>query len=104
MKRAISTQLHKRGQAVFNYFFLRNNRKNLPLLFIFSPSFVFTRNQCEFYENICKKTNCFILQSTLVISKDPLKHFEISVVRHIRIAVLRKERFEQPSFTNDHVI
>ena len=31
---------------------------------------------------------------------DPLKHFEISVLRHIRFVVLRKKQFEQPNFTN----
>ena len=42
------------------------------------------------------------LQSTLVISKS--KHFEISVLRHIRFVVLRKKQFEQPNFRNDYVI
>ena len=43
---------------------------------------------------------------TLVISKskDPLKHFEISVCRHIIFAELRKIPSEQPNFTNEHVI
>ena len=36
--------------------------------------------------------------------RDPLKHFEISILQHIRFVVLRKKQFEQPSFTNDHVI
>ena len=35
---------------------------------------------------------------------DPLKHFEISVLRHIRCAELRKIPNEQPNFTNEHVI
>ena len=35
---------------------------------------------------------------------DPLKHFEISVLRHIRFAELRKVPIEQPNFTNEHVI
>ena len=35
---------------------------------------------------------------------DPLKHFEISVLRHIRCAELRKKTIEQPNFTNEHVI
>ena len=37
---------------------------------------------------------CFIIQSTPVISKskDPLKHFEISVLRHIRFVVLKKKK------------
>ena len=35
--------------------------------------------------------------------RDPLKHFEISVLRHIRCAVLRKTK-EQPNYTNEHVI
>ena len=36
--------------------------------------------------------------------RDPLKHFEISVLRHIRFVVLRKKRFEQLNFTNEYVI
>ena len=36
--------------------------------------------------------------------RDPLKQFEISVIRHIRFVVLRKKQFEQPNFTNDYVI
>ena len=36
--------------------------------------------------------------------RDPLKHFEISVLRHIRCAELRKTPNEQPNFTNEHVI
>ena len=36
--------------------------------------------------------------------RDPLKNFEISVLRHISCVVLRKKQFEQPKFTNDYVI
>ena len=36
--------------------------------------------------------------------KDPLEHFEISVLRHIRCAELRKVPNKQPNFTNEHVI
>ena len=36
--------------------------------------------------------------------RDPLKHFEISVLRHIRFAELRKIPTEQSNFTNEHVI
>ena len=36
--------------------------------------------------------------------KHPLKHFEISVLRHIRFAELRKIPNEQPNLTNEHVI
>ena len=36
--------------------------------------------------------------------RDPLKHFEISVLRHIRCAELRKIPTEQPNFTNELVI
>ena len=35
---------------------------------------------------------------------DPLKHFEISVLRHIRCTELRKIPNEQTNFTNEHVI
>ena len=36
--------------------------------------------------------------------RDPLKHFEISVLRHIRFAELRKIPMEQPNFTTEHVM
>ena len=36
--------------------------------------------------------------------RDPQKHFEISVLRHIRFAVLRKIQTEQPNFTNKYII
>ena len=51
------------------------------------------------------QNSIFYIQSTLVISKSkgPLKHFEISVLRHIRCAELRKIPIEQPSFTSEHV-
>ena len=31
------------------------------------------------------------------------KHFEISVLRHIRFVVLGEKQFEQPNFTNDYI-
>ena len=36
--------------------------------------------------------------------RDPQKQFEISVLRHIRIVVLRIKQFEQPIFTNDDYV
>ena len=36
--------------------------------------------------------------------RDHHKHFEISVLRHIRFVILRKKQFEQSNFTNDYVI
>ena len=36
--------------------------------------------------------------------RDHHKHFEISVLRHIRFEILRKKQIEQPNFTNDYVI
>ena len=36
--------------------------------------------------------------------RDPLKHFEISLLRHIRCADSMKMSIEQPNFTNEHVI
>ena len=48
-----------------------------------------------------------LIYSRLSLSRsrrDPLKHFEISVLRHIRCAELRKIPNEQPNFTNEHVI
>ena len=35
--------------------------------------------------------------------RDPQKHFEISVLRHVRSVVLREKQFDQPNFTNDNV-
>ena len=59
--------------------------------------------------DICKRKCCkeaainfhYNIQSTLVISKskDLLKHFEISVLRHIRCSELRKIPNEQQNFT-----
>ena len=49
----------------------------------------------------------FRIYSRLSLSRnrrDPLKHFEISVLRHIRFVVLRKKQLEQPNFINDDVI
>ena len=36
--------------------------------------------------------------------RDPLKHFTISVLQHIRCAELRNIPIKQPSFTNEHLI
>ena len=36
--------------------------------------------------------------------RDPLKHFEISVLRHVRFAELMKIPIEQANFTNERVI
>ena len=36
--------------------------------------------------------------------RDPLKHFEISVLRHIRFSELRKILIAQQNFTNQYVI
>ena len=38
------------------------------------------------------------------IPRDSIKHFEISVPRHIRFAELRKKLFKQPHLTNIYVI
>ena len=49
----------------------------------------------------------FIKYSRLSLSRsrrDRPKHFEISVLRHIRFAEMRKIPNEQPNFTNEHVI
>ena len=52
-------------------------------------------------------TALYCIYSRLSLSRsrrDPLKHFEVSVLRHIRCADLRKIPNEQPNFTNEHVI
>ena len=36
--------------------------------------------------------------------RDPLKDFEITVLRHIRFAELRKIPIKQANYTNEHVI
>ena len=55
-----------------------------------------------------KRTQAFEMRySRLSLSRsrrDPLKYFEISVLRHIRCAELRKIPIEQPNFTYEHVI
>ena len=56
---------------------------------------------------IMRRLEVLYIYSRLSLSRnrrDPLKHFEISVLRHIRFIVLRKKIFEQPHFTNDYVI
>ena len=53
------------------------------------------------------KGNSIFTYSRLSLSRnqrDPQKHFEISVLRHIRFVVLRKKQFEQPNLINDYVI
>ena len=60
-------------------------------------------------ESTCtKKINEFTkTYSQLSLSqsqRDPLKHFKLSVLRHIRFAELRKIPIEQPNFTNEQVI
>ena len=56
----------------------------------------------------CETWSCHdhLCNSRLSLSqnrRDPQKHFEISVLRHIRFVVLREKQFEQPNFTNDYV-
>ena len=51
-------------------------------------------------------TRCCTTYSRLSLSRnrrDSQKHFEISVLRHIRFVLLREKQFEQPNFTNDYV-
>ena len=55
----------------------------------------------------CRFSHIRVSYSGLSLSRsrrDPLKHFEISVLRHIRSAELRKIPNEQPNFTHEHVI
>ena len=58
-------------------------------------------------KNVVQELKPFHKYSRLSLSRsrrDPLKHFEISVLRHMRSAELRKIPNEQPNFTNEHVI
>ena len=56
----------------------------------------------------CASLFCLLLiYSRLSLSRsgrDPLKYFEISILRHTRFAELRQIPIEQPNFTNKHVI
>ena len=48
-----------------------------------------------------------VMYSRLSLSRsqrDPLKNFEISVLRHNRFAELRQIPIKLPNFTNEHVI
>ena len=87
------------------------------LFFLFSKgNIVITKsvNSCTLFDNrsfrfgIRKRNISFkVKYSRLSLSRsrrDLLNHFEISVLRHIRFIVLRKNQFEQPNFTNDYVI
>ena len=59
--------------------------------------------ECSHLDLYC----CKLRYSRLSLSRsrrDPLKHFEISVLRHIRCAELRKIPIKQPNFTNEHVL
>ena len=54
-----------------------------------------------------EKVTIQIKYSRLSLSRsrrDPLKHFELSVLRHIRLAELRKIPIEKLNFTKEHVI
>ena len=58
-------------------------------------------------DRITKTRIVIVYYSRLSLSRsrrDPLKHFEISVLRHIRCAELRKIPIEQPNYTKEHVI
>ena len=76
-------------------------------MYMYMASFcprLYTFNRMD--QNVSYVIKVLNIQSTLVISKSkgPSKHFEISVLRHIRFVVLRKKQFQQPNFTNDYVI
>ena len=61
----------------------------------------------KFYNLIERYENNKVNYSRLSLSRsrrDPLKYFEISVLRHIRCAELRKIPIEEPNFSNEHVI
>ena len=78
--------------------------KLLYLFFLFLKGCIFFQPSCV--QSASGMTRCYIY-SRLSLSRnqrDPLKHFEISVLRHIRFVVLRKKQFEQPNFTNVYVM
>ena len=52
-------------------------------------------------------TKNYKMYSRLLLSRsrrDPLKYFEISILRHIRCAKLRKIPIKQPNFTNERLL
>ena len=63
-------------------------------LFIFHSSEPVKSFVCYLYSRLSLSRN----------QRDPQKHFEISVLRHIISVVLRKKQIEQPNFSNDYVI
>ena len=82
----ILTKVH--GQA-FEHFFLK-----LPLLSIAVTSNLYRICNLRLYSRLSLSQN----------RRYPLKHFEISILRHIRFIVLRKKIFEQPQYINDYII
>ena len=78
-----------------------NNMYTVTVLILINAH-ALIKASCFFSEN-----NDIFMYSRLSLSRsrmDPLKHFEIAVLRHIRCAELRKLPIKQPSFTNEHVI
>ena len=75
---------------------------------------IFAATLYEFFRCLAELTDLFTVAITvkhkysrLSLSRsrrDPLRHFEISVLRHIRCAELRKIPIEQSNFTIEHVI
>ena len=63
-----------------------------------------SQGEWEIYADTCKSKSKYSGLSLSRNRRDPQKHFEISLLPHIRFAVLRKKQFEQPNFTNDYVI
>ena len=69
--------------------------------------YVYIEIKEQMYKQLKRYRRKKIYYSRLSLSRnrrDPQKHFEISVLRHIRFIVLRKKQFEQPIFSNDYVI
>ena len=73
-----------------------------PYLFLISPSFDALGGLC-FVIVAFSGSNTMSIYSRLSLSRTPrdsMKHFEISVVRHIRFTELRKKQLiEQPPLT-----
>ena len=73
----------------------------LDFLNCLKPIYTVDLQDCFGTENILRNYGRLSLSRN---RREPLKHFAISVFRHIRCAELRKIPNKQPNFTNEHVI
>ena len=88
-----------------SYIHVSDKLKQLNILF---AVFLITAGQRQWpIINADVQSDCRQIYSRLSLSRtwrDPLKHFEISILRHIRFSELRKIQIAQPDFKNKYVI